>query len=315
MTRRALVTGGAGFMGAHLAALLCRDGWETIVVDDCSAGSLGNFRYLGIKPEVRAADLSDPRALDGWGGPIPDVIFHLAGSANVARSVEQPMADFEATLRSTLHVLEFARRRGVPKLVFPSTASVYKPGVPMPVGEDAPIHASSPYGAAKVAAENYCFAYATSYGLDVTVLRFFSVYGPLMRRFAIHDWVRKLQRDPSRLEILGNGEQVREYLYVDDAARAFLLAAERGGAGEAYNVGTGVPVRIRDLARKVIEAMGLEGVRVEPTMKSWPGDVQAWYADTAKLARLGFAPKVGFDEGLRNTVLYLKEPPDPAPFP
>lgn len=303
---KALVTGGMGFIGAHLTARLQEGGWEVLVLDDGSTGSLENFRYLGITPEVLRVNLADPRVFENWSRPLPDVVFHLAGNANVARSVELPLADFEATLRSTFHVLEFARKRGVHKVVFPSTASVYKPGIRMPVGEDAPIHASSPYGAAKVAAENYCYAYATSYGVDVTVLRFFNVYGPLMRRFAIHDMVRKLQRDASRLEILGDGEQVREYLFVKDAAKAFVLAAEKGEAGEAYNVGTGVPVRIRDLARMIIAAMGFDGVKVEPTMKSWPGDVKAWYADTAKFARLGFAPEVGFEAGLRATVQFLR---------
>lgn len=294
-------------MGAHLTARLQQEGWDVLVLDDGSMGSTENFRYLGIMPEVWRADLTDPRVLEGWSRPLPDVVFHLAGNANVARSVELPLADFEATLRSTFHVLEFVRKRGIPKMVFPSTASVYKPGVRLPVGEDAPIHASSPYGAAKVAAENYCYAYATSYGIDVTVLRFFNVYGPLMRRFVIHDMVRKLQWDPSRLEILGDGEQVREYLFVKDAARAFIVAAEKGQAGEAYNVGTGNPVRIRDLARKIFEAMGLDRVRVELTMKSWPGDVKAWYADTTKISGLGFAPEVGFEAGLRATVQFLRE--------
>lgn len=294
-------------MGAHLTARLQQEGWDVLVLDDGSAGSLKNFQYLGIMPEVWRADLTDPRVLEGWSRPLPDVVFHLAGNANVARSVELPLADFEATLRSTFHVLEFVRRRGIAKVVFPSTASVYKPGVHLPVSEDAPIHASSPYGAAKVAAENYCYAYATSYGIDVTVLRFFNVYGPLMRRFVIHDMVRKLQRDPSRLEILGDGEQVREYLFVKDAARAFVVAAEKGRAGEAYNVGTGTPVRIRDLARTIIETMGLDRVRVELTMQSWPGDVKAWYADATKISGLGFAPEVGFEAGLRATVQFLRE--------
>ncbi len=305
MNKRALVTGGAGFMGAHLTAVLRRRGWDVVVVDNGSAGAVENLKYLGVDTPIVWADLVDPTALSKLGLQPPDVLFHLAGNANVPRSVENPILDFQANVLGTLNVLEYSRSNGVKKVVFPSTASVYRPGVPMPVHEDAPVHASSPYGAAKVAAENYCYAYATSYGLDVTVLRFFNVYGPLMRRFAIHDMVRKLQQDPTRLEVLGDGQQIREYLYVEDAARAFVVAAEKGLPGQVYNVGTGSPITLRSLADAIIASMGLTRVRVECTMRSWPGDVKVWYADGSKFASLGFAPAMGWEQGLRATISYL----------
>jgi UDP-glucose 4-epimerase len=179
----------------------------------------------------------------------------------------------------------------------------------MPLGEDTPTKASSPYGAAKAAAENYCFAYADSYGLDVTVLRLFNVYGPLMTKYVIHDFVRKLQRDSDRLVILGDGNQVRDYLYVDDAVDAFLLAAERGTSGGVYNVGSGMPVCIRDLAFEIIRVMGLKDVEVEYTMETWPGDIQAWYADVSKISALGFVPRISWGEGLRRTVEFFVEYP------
>lgn len=292
-------------MGAHLTALLRRQGWKVVVVDNGSVGGVDNLRYLGVDTQIVCADLSDPDALRKLGLQPPDVLFHLAGNANVPRSVENPILDFHANVVGTLNVLEYARGNGVKKVVFPSTASVYRPGGPMPVGEDAPVQASSPYGAAKVAAENYCYAYATSYGLNVTVLRFFNVYGPLMRRFAMHDIVRNLQKDPTRLEILGDGQQIREYLFVEDAARAFVVASEHGLPGQAYNVGTGIPITIRAVADAVIAAMRLTGVQVECTMKSWPGDVKVWYADVSKFASLGFLPAVGWAEGLHATVTYL----------
>lgn len=311
MSKRVVVTGGAGFMGAHLCVLLEREGWEVLCVDNGSATGHGNLKRLGFSATLLSRDLQQVAALEGLPGGPPDVIFHLAGRTSVARSVDDPTGDFEANVVMTLRVLEFARRAGVRKVVLPSTASVYRPGIPMPVREDAPIGASSPYGAAKVACENYGFAYARSYGLNVTVLRFFNVFGPLMRQFVIHDLVKKLQRDPSHLELLGDGEQVREYLHVEDAARALLLAAERGAAAEAYNAGSGVPVRIRDLAEQVVALMGLEGVRIVCTQRSWPGDVRAWYADVSKFAALGFRPQVPWGAGLRDTVraLSVDDPP------
>jgi UDP-glucose 4-epimerase len=311
MSRRALVTGGAGFIGAQLCALLGREGWEVLCVDSNSATGHENLQRVGSQATVISRDLRQAAALENLPGCAPEVVFHLAGRTSVARSVEDPIGDFEANVVMTLRVLEFARRAGVQKVVLPSSASVYRPGIPMPVREDAPIGASSPYGAAKVACENYGFAYARSYGLDVTVLRFFNVFGPLMRQFVIHDLVRKLQRDPLRLELLGDGEQVREYLHVEDAARALLLAAERGGAGEVYNAGSGVPLRIRDLAERIAALMGLEGTRIVCTQHSWPGDVKAWYADVSKFAALGFRPKVPWEAALRDTVKVLVEDSGP----
>jgi UDP-glucose 4-epimerase len=305
MKRRALVTGGSGFIGTHLCALLGREGWEVICLDDGSAAGRHDPERPGFRPTLLSRNLQEDQALEDLPGGVPDVIFHLAAQTSVARSVEDPMADFKSNVVMTLRILEYARHQGVRKVVLPSTASVYRPESPMPLREDAPIGASSPYGAAKVACENYGFAYAKSYGLDVTVLRFFNVFGPLMRQFVIHDLVRKLQRNPQQLELLGDGEQVRDYLHVQDAARALLLAAERGARGGVYNAGSGVPVRILDLAKQIAAIMGLARVHITCTQRSWPGDVKAWYADTEKFAALGFHPAVPWAESLRETVLSL----------
>jgi len=305
MTPKALVTGGAGFMGASLCGLLGREGWEVLCVDDGPAERMEIVRRLGPKVTLLPLDLLRADALEAVPGGPPDVVFHMAGRTSVARSVEDPVGDFETNVVITLRVLEYARRTGVGKVILPSTASVYLPDQPMPLKENAQIGASSPYGAAKVACENYGFAYARSYGLHVSVLRFFNVYGPRMRQFVIHDIVNKMLRNPSHLELLGDGEQVRDYLHVEDAARALLLAATRGSAGEAYNVGSGVPVRIRDLAERIVSLMGLEGVSIVCTQHSWSGDVKAWIADVSKLAGLGFRPEVRWEDGLRDTVRAL----------
>lgn len=307
MSKIAMVTGGAGFIGAHLCNLLGQEEWEVLCLDDGSASGHENLQRLGSVATVLSRDLRQPASLTDLPiGPV-DVIFHMAGRTSVAGSVDDPTGDFEANVVMTLNILEFARKNGVQKVVIPSTASVYRPGSLMPLSEDAPIGASSPYGAAKVACENYGYAYACSYGLNVTVLRFFSVFGPLMRQFVIHDLVRKLQRDPSRLELFGDGKQVRDYLHVEDAARALLLAAEKGESGKAYNVGSGSPVRIRDLAETIIEIMGLSGIPVECTNTSWPGDVKEFYADLGQISKLGFSAKKPWNEGLRQTVGYLLE--------
>ncbi len=298
-----LITGGTGFIGSHLAAHYRRRGERVLLVD--ASDSRSNLESLGVDIPVIQSDLSDPSGLETVENQGIQLVFHLAGSANVPKSVEAPVADFRSNVVATLNVLEFARRHVGTKVVFASTSSVYRPGGRLPIAEDSPVRPSSPYGAAKYAAEGYCFAYHRTYGLDTTVVRFFNVYGPLMRRWVIHDLVRRLQLDPKRLEIVGTGNQLREYLYVDDAVDALVAAATRGQAGEVYNAGTGDPVRIRDLAMEIIACMGLKDVELHFTNESWPGDIDEWYADTGKLGQLGFTAKVARPEGLARTIAYL----------
>lgn len=307
MARTALVTGGAGFIGAHLSAHLWRNGWHVIVLDDLSEGRESNLDSLSADVELMVRDVAEPGALAELDSRPIDVVFHLAAQASVPKSVEEPESDFRTNVLGTMNVLEFVRHRKIAKLVFPSTVSVYSSDALMPLKETAPIHASSPYGAGKAAAENYCFAYAISYQLNITVLRLFNVYGPLMCKYVIHDIVRKLQKNSKRITLLGDGNQIRDYLYVDDAVQAFLIAAEKGTRGDVYNVGSGVPVRIIDMAREIASNMGLENVDIECTMESWPGDIKAWYADVSKVSKIGFRPQTPWREGLSKTVQYLTE--------
>jgi UDP-glucose 4-epimerase len=312
-SRTALVTGGAGFIGAHLVARLEHDGWQVLVLDDLSEGRAANLRYLNARSEIVIGDVAKADAFQRLPNVPIDVIYHLAAQANVAKSTQDPQRDFDTNVVGTFNVLEFARRRQVPRMIFASTVSVYTPDARLPISEDTPTHASSPYGASKAAAENYCFAYATTYQLNVTVLRLFNVFGPLMSKYVLHDLLRKLQRDPRRLVILGDGQQVRDYLYIDDAVRAFILAAERGLPGEVYNLGSGVPIKISDLACSLIDTLQIQNCAIEYTQQSWPGDIKAWYADRTKFTALGFDITVPWAEGLRRTVQFLIDYPNGLP--
>jgi len=128
-----------------------------------------------------------------------------------------------------------------------------------------------------------------------------------MRRFAIHDLIRKIQRNPERLDVLGDGTQVRDYLFIDDAVRGLVTVAACGRAGEDYNVASGEPVRLLDLARMIAIHMGTPGIRIDPTGKTFPGDTPRWYADTSKMRALGFTPQVSLDEGLRRTIAWMQQ--------
>ena len=295
MTARVIVTGASGFIGQALTAHLARTGERVLAIDRNPCPVTG-------VPAVQI-DVTTPGALIAH-MPEGGTIYHLAASADVAASVRDPRHDLTHTFAALFEVLETARAKQC-RVIFPSTASVFDAGERLPLPEHAFPRPTSPYGAAKLAAEAYCYAYHRSYGVDVRVARLFSVYGIGMRRFAIHDLIRKIQRNPHELEVLGDGTQVRDYLYVDDAVRGLMTVAERGVAGEDYNVASGEPVRLLDLARTIATIMGVPGIRIAPTGKTFPGDTPRWYADTSKVSALGFTPRVGLEEGLRRTIAWM----------
>lgn len=295
MLSKAIVTGASGFIGRALTNYLIKSGYSVAAIDR-------NPFPHNIKEAV-VCDVSQPGVLD----PFLDsetIIFHLAASADVARSVENPRFDFDNTFRGLFEVLEAARVYGC-HVVFPSTASIYDPTNTLPLAERSFPRPTSPYAAGKLAGESYCYAYHRSYGLDVRVARLFSVYGIGMSRFAIHDIVRKIQANPKEITILGDGQQVRDYLYIDDAVRGLVLIATQGEAGEDYNLSSGKPVNIFDLTKMIAEIMGYPNICIKPTGKSFPGDTKQWFGNISKVKRIGFVPEVDLQDGLRRTVRWL----------
>ena len=222
---KVLVTGGAGFIGSHLVDRLVAEGYSVRVVDNLSSGRLENLRrHLKLKAiELIIGDLKDPqtafKAVEGV-----DVVFHLAANPEVRVSTTNPEIHFNENVLATFRLLEAMRKKGVKELVFASSSSVYGEPEVIPVGEDAPIKPVSVYGASKAACENLIHAYSKLYGIKAIVLRYANVVGPRLRHGVIWDLIIKLRRNPSELEILGDGKQVRSYIYVDDALEATLLA-------------------------------------------------------------------------------------------
>jgi UDP-glucose 4-epimerase len=258
-------------------------------------------------PDPRQASVQvDVATTDALAGLLDEhtVLFHLAASADVAASVARPRHDFENTFRGLFEVLEAARRASS-RVVFPSTASVFDASNALPLSERAFQRPSSPYAAGKLAGEAYCHAYHRCYGLDVRVARLFSVYGTGMFRFAIHDIVRKIQRNRREITILGDGTQLRDYLFIDDAVRGLALIAAAGEPGEDYNLASGVPVSLMDLTRRIAVHMGVPDVLVRTSGRSFPGDTPRWYADISKIRRLGFEPTIDLDDGLARTIEWM----------
>jgi len=293
---KALVTGASGFIGRSLVEHLVKKGTEVIAVDRCPTTSEVICAQLVL-------DVTKSGVLDEYLDE-KTIIFHLAARANVAESVKDPRGDFISSLQSFFEVIESARKANC-QLIFPSSASICDTSNDLPFSEKAFIRPTSPYAAAKMACEAYCHAYYRSYGLNVKIARLFSVYGPGMFQFAIHDMVRKLQNNPEKLDILGDGNQIRDYLYIDDVASGLITIATCGKPGEEYNLASGIPVKIFDLAKQIAAFMGKPDIEIVPTGKSFPGDVHKWYADISKIGSIGFVPRVDFEEGLKRTIAAL----------
>src|SRR3954451_18144799 len=284
----ALVTGGGGFIGSNLARLLLDDGYEVAILDNFLSGYRANVDAL---PGVRVVegDIRDPAALDDAAAGA-DVVFHLAASVGNTRSIERPIEDSEINVLGTLQVLEAARRHGVAKVVFSSSAGIFGELKQLPIAEDHAVEPDSPYGASKLAAEKLCLVYAKLYELDAVCLRYFNVYGPNQRYDAygnvIPIFAHRMVRG-EELTIFDDGEQTRDFVNVRDVARANLLAARAAGVSGAFNVASASSVTINRLVELMAEACGLETrVRHAPPR---PGDVRDSLADISAATRvLGF---------------------------
>ena len=237
---RALVTGGAGFIGSHVVEHLVADGARVTVVDDLSSGCLDNLgsvmARIDFDDRPLGALLAEPALVLDY-----DVIFHLAANAYIPPSVEDPAFDFGLNLETTfrlLEVLRTAERR--PRLVNTSSAAVYGDPQRLPIHESDPTVPISPYGVGKLSAERYVAVYSQLYGIAASSVRLFSVYGPRQRKQVVYDLIDRLARDPSRLDVIGDGTQERDFAYVEDVAAAMVLVSRQApGAGEVFNVASG----------------------------------------------------------------------------
>jgi UDP-glucose 4-epimerase len=295
------VTGGAGFLGSHVVEALVAGGRSVTVVDDFSTGLEANL--AGVQVGLLRHSLRDGAVEDALRAEQPEVIFHLAGDALVARSVADPTGDCERNLLATLALLEAVRRASPEsKVLFASTGAVYGERAEKPFQETDGVWPISPYAVAKLAAERYCYAFAHTYGLRTCSLRLFSVYGPRQTKQVVYDLIRKIHANPEELTLFGDGTQERDFSHSRNIVDAFLLAAEKADFhGEVINVAGDEIVTIRQLAEMICQMM-----RARPafafTGQRRPGDSQRWVADTSRLRGLGYKPGVALSEGLRDTI-------------
>jgi UDP-glucose 4-epimerase len=303
-----LVTGGAGFIGSHLVDRLAAEGHQIRVIDNLSSGRLENLAHRR-DVEVIIGDLKNPQDVQKAVRGV-DAVFHFAANPEVRVSTTNPDIHFNENVVATFNLLEAMRKNDVGQLVFASSSSVYGEPNEIPVDENAPLRPVSVYGASKAACEHLIHAYAKLYGFRAVALRYANVVGPRLRHGVIWDLINKLRKNPHELEILGDGKQIRSYIYIDDAVEATLLAWKKAtDAYAAYNVAAEDWITVDEVADLVIEAMGLTNVKktYKPVLHGvgWPGDVKKIALKIDELKQLGFKPKVNSREAVRLTAKSL----------
>jgi UDP-glucose 4-epimerase len=310
---RVLVTGGAGFIGSHLVDRLVRDGYRVRVVDNLSSGRIENIKHHldANTVELIIGDLKDPQiALKAVEGV--DVVFHFAANPEVRVSTTNPETHFNENVVATFNLLEAMRKKSVKELVFASSSSVYGEPEEIPVDENAPIRPVSVYGASKAACEALIHAYTKLYEIKAVVLRYANVVGPRLRHGVVWDLINKLFKNPAELEILGNGRQVRSYVYIDDTIEATITAWRRTEASyEVYNIASEDWITVDEVADEVIKATGLNNVKkiYKPVLHGigWPGDVKKIALKIDKIKKLGYKPAMNSREAVRTTARKLLE--------
>ncbi|HEY0079367.1 MAG TPA: SDR family oxidoreductase [Pyrinomonadaceae bacterium] len=306
-----LVTGGAGFIGSHIAATLAARGARVRVIDDLSTGHRENIEEIGGEVDFVEGSLTDERtlrrALEGV-----EVVFHEAAIPSVPRSVENPRATHEACVEATFSLLAAARESGVRRLVYAASSSAYGDQPTLPKTEAMRPEPLSPYAAAKLVGEYYCQVWSRAYNFETVCLRYFNVFGPRQDPSSQYSGVISRFIDAlasgERPVIFGDGEQSRDFTYVANVVDANLRAAETtSGVGQVINVANGQRITLNELLDVLKRILGRETVEAE-YREARVGDVRHSLADiTLAREHLGYAPKVGLEEGLRLTIDWWKQ--------
>ena len=317
---RAVVTGGAGFIGSTLVDRLAARGDDVLIIDDLSTGSTDNLAdaraAVSGTVELAVADIGETGTAELVAGHRPDVVFHLAAQADVRLSVDAPVSDARTNVIGMLRVLDGAHAGGARKVVFASSGgTIYGEADPalLPFDEDTPQRPLSPYGVAKLAGGLYLDVYRALHGLAGTTLALANVYGPRQDPQGEAGVVaifagRLLSGQPCT--VFGTGEQTRDFVYVDDVTDALLTAAERAD-GQLLNIGTGVEISVNDLYRTMAGMVGGPNDPVRGSAR--PGELDRSALDPTRAAsELGWRPVTGLDDGLRATLDWFSDRRDRA---
>ncbi len=311
---RALVTGGAGFIGSRLSESLSARGYDVRIFDNFSTGKRRFIEESARSSEVQIVegDLLDASAVRTAMDDV-DVVFHLAANADVRHGFEDTQRDLKQNVMATYNVLEAMRLQGVKKMVFASTSAAIGEPTAHPTPEDLPMPIqTSLYGASKVAAEGMITAFANGFGMSALIFRFVSVLGPRYSHGHVFDFVGQLLNNPRQLRILGDGKQQKSYMHVEDCVSAVIRAHESGAAEQGefrsavFNLGVNDYCLVAQSAKWIAEEMGLEPEFVfTGGRRGWVGDNPFVFLDTRKIRDLGWTTKWTIEASVRDTVKWL----------
>ena len=302
---RAVVTGGAGFIGSNMVDLLVARGYSVVVIDNLATGRAENLAQHRREPRVEFHEIdmctvtADSRLFKG-----ADHVFHFGGIGDIVPSIERPLEYMRANVNGTLAVLEASRHAGVRKFVYAASSSCYGMATELPTTEQAPIRPEYPYALSKYLGESAALHWGQVYRLPVISIRMFNVYGPRVRTTGAYGAVfgvflaQKLHGKP--FTVVGDGSQRRDFVYVTDVARAYLMAAESAESGQVFNLGAGGSQTIN----RLIELMGGDVVHVPKR----PGEPDCTWADVGRIQRaLGWKPEVSFPDGVAAMLGQIEE--------
>jgi len=310
---KVIVTGCAGFVGSHLTEKLLAEGWQVLGIDNFDDFYDPQVKRRNIRAclesdrfEILEADIRDVAAMEKALADGADVIVHLAARAGVRPSIEKPLLYADVNVNGTINLLEAAKKQSIDKFIFGSSSSVYGNNKKVPFSEDDNVDFPiSPYAATKKAGELICHTYHHLYGIDITCLRFFTVYGPRQRPdLAIHKFARLIEQDKP-IPVYGDGSMMRDFTYIDDIIDGTMAAVRSCEGFKIYNLGESRPVSVNDLIVQIERALGKQAVKEYQPPQA--GDVERTYADVTKaVGQLGYNPSTSLEVGLQKFVTWLR---------
>ena len=302
-----LVTGGAGFIGSHLDDALIARGHQLTIVDNLVLGRKENIEHLIGNPNFRfiEADLLDmPKMREIFAEGKFDMVYHLAANSDIQKGGKDPMVDYNLTFNTTFSALQLLKEFEIKKFFFASTSAIYGETYDVLNEDYGPLKPVSNYGAGKLASEAFISAFSSTYGIQTWITRFPNVVGDRFTHGVIYDFIKKLRNNPEELEVLGNGEQCKPYVYVKDLVEAILYVIDN--AGEKYNVymiGSDSRTKVKEIAAMVIEEMGLNAkIRYTGGDRGWVGDVPEFRYDLTKINKLGWTAPHNSNESVRLAI-------------
>ncbi|MEM0303402.1 MAG: NAD-dependent epimerase/dehydratase family protein [Archaeoglobaceae archaeon] len=292
-----LVTGGAGFIGSHLVDRLVEID-RVVVLDNLSTG---RREFVNDDAELHVVNLAEDDLTNFLKGA--DEVWHLAANPDVRMGVDKPDDIYKNNVVATYRLLEAMRKANVRKIIFTSTSTVYGEAKQIPTPEEHPTHPISIYGASKLACEALIESYCHTFDFQAYIYRFANVIGKRSTHGVIYDFIKKLRDNPAELEILGNGEQNKSYIYIEDCISAMFVGLKAKGKVNIFNIGSEDQIKVRRIAEIVAEEMGLNPkFRFTGGDRGWKGDVPIMLLSIDKLKALGWKPKLGSEEAVRKTV-------------